>query len=186
MDVSDKGRSVAVIFGDGAGAVVVQATQNSDRRIFSTHLHADGRFAEELMVKDPGSSRAGRWISKEMIDEGGTDPFMNGNVVFKHAVIRFPEVIEEALRANSFSVRDIDLLIPHQANLRITNYVREKMGLDESKVFSNIHKYGNTTAASIPIAFSEAWEGGKIMPGSLVCLAAFGSGFTWAAALLKW
>jgi 3-oxoacyl-[acyl-carrier-protein] synthase III len=186
MDISNKGRAMAVIFGDGAGAVVMQATQSKDRRVLSTHLHADGRYAEELIVKDPGSSRAGRWISKEMIDQGGTDPYMNGNAVFKHAVMRFPEVIMEALQANGYSPEDIDMLIPHQANLRITNYVREKLGLDESKVFSNIQKYGNTTAASIPIALSEAWEANKIQPGHLVCLAAFGSGFTWASALIKW
>jgi 3-oxoacyl-[acyl-carrier-protein] synthase III len=186
MDISDKGRAMAVIFGDGAGAVVMQATQDANRRILSTHLHADGKYAEELIVKDPGGSRAGRWISKEMIENGSTDPYMNGNMVFKHAVVRFPEVIMEALEANGYIVSDIDMLIPHQANLRITNYVREKLKLSEDKVFSNIQKYGNTTAASIPIALSEAWEVGKIQSGNLVCLAAFGSGFTWASALIKW
>lgn len=186
MDISDKGRAMAVIFGDGAGAVVMQATEDANRRILSTHLHADGRFAEELIVKDPGSSREGRWISREMIENGSTDPYMNGNMVFKHAVVRFPEVIMEALQANGYAVEDVDMLIPHQANLRITNYVREKLKLSEDKVFSNIQKYGNTTAASIPIALSEAWEAGKIQPGNLVCLAAFGSGFTWASALIKW
>lgn len=186
MDISDKGRAMAVIFGDGAGAVIMQASGHPKRHVLSTHLHADGRYAEELIVKDPGGSRAGRWISKEMIDSGGTDPFMNGNAVFKHAVARFPEVIMEALQANGYSVADIDMLIPHQANLRITSYVREKLNLSEEKVFTNIEKYGNTTAASIPIALSEAWEAGKIKPGHLVCLAAFGSGFTWGSALLRW
>jgi 3-oxoacyl-[acyl-carrier-protein] synthase-3 len=186
MDISNKGRTMAVIFGDGAGAVVMQSTEDPTHRILSTHLHADGKYAEELIVKDPGGSRAGRWVSKEMIDSGGTDPYMNGNMVFKHAVIRFPEVIKEALDANGCSKEDIDLLIPHQANFRITSYVREQLGLPEEKVYSNIHKYGNTTAASIPIALSEAWEEGKVQPGNLVCLAAFGSGFTWASALIKW
>jgi 3-oxoacyl-[acyl-carrier-protein] synthase-3 len=186
MDISNKGRTMAVIFGDGAGAAVLQATENKEHRILSTHLHADGKYAEELIVKDPGGSRAGRWVSKEMIDNGGTDPYMNGNAVFKHAVMRFPEVIQEALDANGYTTQDIDLLIPHQANYRITNYVREKMGLPTEKVFSNIHKYGNTTAASIPIALSEAWEEGKVQNGSLICLAAFGSGFTWASALIRW
>jgi 3-oxoacyl-[acyl-carrier-protein] synthase-3 len=186
MDLSNKGRTMAVIFGDGAGAAVLQATENQDHRILSTHLHADGRYAEELIVKDPGGSRAGRWVSKEMIDNGGTDPYMNGNAVFKHAVIRFPEVIKEALDANGYRTEDINMLIPHQANFRITNYVRDQLGLSAEKVYSNIHKYGNTTAASIPIALSEALEEGKIQAGHLVCLAAFGSGFTWASALIKW
>ncbi len=186
MDISTKGRAMAVIFGDGAGAVVLRATQDPKHRILSTHLHSEGKYAEELIVKDPGGSRAGRWVTKEMIDSGGTDPFMNGNAVFKHAIIRFPEVIKEALDANNYTAQDIDMLIPHQANFRITSYVREQLGLPEHKVFSNIHKYGNTTGASIPIALSEAWEAGKIQRGNVVCLAAFGSGFTWASALLKW
>ncbi|MCU0352917.1 MAG: ketoacyl-ACP synthase III [Cytophagales bacterium] len=186
LDLSDKGRGVAVIFGDGAGAVVLQATQNPEHRILSTHLHADGRFAEELAVRDPGGSRPGRWLTHEMIDDGGTDVVMNGQNVFKHAVVRFPEVIKEALDANGFTTADVDLLIPHQANLRITKYVGEQLGLPEEKVVSNIQKYGNTTAASIPIAMSEAWENGRIQPGQLVCLAAFGSGFTWASALIRW
>jgi 3-oxoacyl-[acyl-carrier-protein] synthase-3 len=186
MDISNKGRTMAVIFGDGAGAVVLQATNDKDHRILSTHLHADGRYAEELIVKDPGSSREGRWITKEMVEQGSTDPYMNGNAVFKHAVVRFPEVIKEALDANGYNKENIDLLIPHQANYRITNYIREQLGLPEEKVYSNIHKYGNTTAASIPIALSEAWKEGKLQPGNLLCLAAFGSGFTWASALIKW
>jgi 3-oxoacyl-[acyl-carrier-protein] synthase-3 len=186
LDLSDKGRAMAVIFGDGAGAVVLQATEDPAHRILSTHLHADGRYAEELMVKDPGSSRAGRWISKEMIDAGGTDPYMNGQAVFKQAVVRFPEVVREALEKNGYDARDLDLLVPHQANLRITTHVQETMGLPAEKVMSNIQRYGNTTAASIPIALSEAWADGRIKPGNLVCLAAFGSGFTWASALIKW
>ncbi len=186
LDLSDKGRGMAVIFGDGAGAVVLQATEDPAHRILSTHLHADGRHAEELMVKDPGSSRVGRWITKETIEAGGTDPYMNGQAVFKQAVVRFPEVIREALEKNGYAPQDIDLLVPHQANLRITNYVQETMGLLAEKVMSNIQRYGNTTAASIPIALSEAWADGRVQPGNLVCLAAFGSGFTWASALIKW
>ncbi len=186
LEMSDKGRGVAVIFGDGAGAVVLKATDDPNHRILSTHLHADGRFAEELVVKDPGGSRPGRWLTHEMIDEGGTDVIMNGQNVFKHAVVRFPEVIREALETNQFTTQDIDLLIPHQANLRITRYVGEQLGIPEEKVVSNIQKYGNTTAASIPIAMSEAWEAGRIQSGQLVCLAAFGSGFTWASALIRW
>jgi 3-oxoacyl-[acyl-carrier-protein] synthase-3 len=186
IDKSTAGRNTAVIFGDGAGAAVVQATQNPQRCILSTHLHADGRFAEELYVKEPGSSRPGRTATKEMIDEGGFNVYMNGNAVFKQAIIRFGEVIHEALESNGLSPQDIDLLIPHQANIRISDYVRNQMGLEEHQVINNIHRFGNTTAASIPIALSEAWENGKIKDGDLICLAAFGSGFTWASALLRW
>lgn len=186
INKSTEGRNVAVIFGDGAGAAVVQATTDPEHRVLSTHLHADGRYAEELFVKDPGSSRPGRAVTKDMLDEGGIDVIMNGNAVFKHAVVRFSEVINESLKANGYSASDISLLVPHQANIRISDYVRQQMNLPEEKVMSNIHLYGNTTAASIPIALTEAWEQGRVKPGDLVCLAAFGSGFTWASALIKW
>lgn len=182
MDLSDRGRAVSVIFGDGAGAVVLQA--DSQPGILSTHLHADGRYAEELYIKDPGSSRKNR-LTKDMIDEDGVRAYMNGNMVFKHAVVRFQEVIMEALEANQLAKEDIDLLIPHQANLRISNYLQEQLGLSDEKVYNNIMRYGNTTAASIPIAMSEAWQEGKISEGTLFCMAAFGSGFTWASALVQ-
>ncbi|HYG40113.1 MAG TPA: beta-ketoacyl-ACP synthase III [Cytophagales bacterium] len=184
MDLSDEGRSVSVIFGDGAGAVVLQATEQDNKGILSTHLHSDGRFAEELYIKDPGSSRKVR-LTDEYINKGGHGCHMNGNLVFKHAVTRFPEVIMEALEKNNLYKEDIDLMIPHQANYRITQYIQQTLGLDETKVVSNIHKYGNTTAASIPIAMSESWEEGKIKENSLVCMASFGSGFTWASALVR-
>ncbi|GAA4457557.1 ketoacyl-ACP synthase III [Nibrella saemangeumensis] len=186
IDKSTKGRGVAVIFGDGAGAAVVQATDNPEHRILSTHLHADGRYAEDLYVKEPGSSRPDRSATKEMIDEGGFDVVMNGNAVFKHAVVRFTEVIQESLTANGLTKEDISLLVPHQANIRISEYVRQQLNLPEEKIVNNIQRYGNTTAASIPIALSEAWEHGRVKPGDLICLAAFGSGFTWASALIKW
>ncbi len=186
MNISNEGRAMAVIFGDGAGAVVLQATDDTYHRILSTHLHADGRYAEELMQKEPGGSRRGRWMTREMIEAGGADPYMNGSTVFKHAVVRFPEVIQEALNANGQTPQDIDLLIPHQANLRISEFVRQKLNLPEEKVFNNIQRYGNTTAGSIPIALSEAWEAGKVKENDLICLAAFGSGFTWASALIRW
>jgi 3-oxoacyl-[acyl-carrier-protein] synthase-3 len=186
INKSTEGRSVAVIFGDGAGAAVLQASQDPAHQILSTHLHADGRHAEELFVKDPGSSRPGRAVSPEMFETGGFDVHMNGNAVFKHAITRFGEVIGESLEANGYTPADIDLLVPHQANIRICDYVRNQLGLSEEKVMVNIQKYGNTTAASIPIALCEAWEEGKIKEGDLVCLAAFGSGFTWASALIKW
>ena len=182
MDLSDRGRAVSVIFGDGAGAIVLQASD--EQGILSTHLHADGRFAEELYIKDPGSSRKER-LTKEMIDQDGIRAHMNGNMVFKHAIVRFQEVIMEALKANELEKEDIDLLIPHQANLRISKYLQEQLEFSDEKVYNNIMRYGNTTAASIPIAMSEAWAEGKIKEGSLLCLAAFGSGFTWASALIR-
>ncbi len=186
LDMTTRGRGVSVIFGDGAGAAVVSRCEEEIRGILSTHLHSEGQYAEELAVLDPGSSREIR-LSKEMIDEGkGIYPYMNGNYVFKHAVTRFPEAIMESLAANNMTPEQIDLLVPHQANLRITSYIQQAMNLPNEKVVSNIQKYGNTTAASIPIALSEAWEDGRIKKGDIICLAAFGSGFTWASALIKW
>lgn len=184
LDKSTEGRSSSVIFADGAGAAIVQAT-DEDRGVLSTHLHADGDYAEELYVHDPGSSRKTR-LSKDMLDGKTFNLTMNGNAVFKHAVVRFSEVINEALQENGHVTEDIDLLIPHQANLRISNFVQKQFKLPDDKVFNNIMHYGNTTAASIPIAMSEAWEKGKIKEGDLLCLAAFGSGFTWASSLIRW
>lgn len=186
INKSTEGRNAAVIFGDGAGAVVLQATNDPDHRVLSSHLHADGRFAEDLYIKDPGSSRPDRAATKEMVDEKGFDVFMNGSTVFKHAILRFGEVIKEALDANGYKPEDINLLVPHQANMRISEYVRDQLGLSSEQVAMNIHKYGNTTAASIPIALAEAWKEGRVKEGDLVCLAAFGSGFTWGATLIKW
>ena len=186
MDKTTEGRGVAVIFGDGAGAAVVQATTDPDHRILSTHLHADGRFAEDLYLRDPGSSRPDHFITPETATDGGSSVVMNGNAVFKHAVVRFAEVINESLTANGLSPDDLSLLVPHQANIRISNYVQQQMNLPDEKIFNNIQLYGNTTAASIPIALTEAFEQGRVKPGDLVCLAAFGSGFTWASALIRW
>ncbi len=185
LDVTTRGRNTAVIFGDGAGAAIVQA---SDRPgILSTHLHADGRYAEELYVRDPGSSRPREERQPEQIlDTTHYKVVMNGNQVFKHAVTRFTEVIQEALQANNLTKNDISLLIPHQANLRISQFIQQKMELNDDQVYNNIMRYGNTTAASIPIAMSEAWAEGKIKENNVICLAAFGSGFTWASALLRW
>lgn len=186
IDKTTAGRNTAVIFGDGAGAAVLTATEDPQHCILSTHLHADGRFAEDLFVKEPGSSRPGRAVTKEMLDEGGFNVHMNGNAVFKHAIVRFGEVINEALEANGFQHSDLNLLVPHQANIRISDYVRQQLGLDEAQVVNNIQRFGNTTAASIPIAMAEAWEQGRLKDGDLICLAAFGSGFTWASALIRW
>ena len=187
MEFSDRQRHVSVIFGDGAGAAVLQATDEKGKGILSTHMHSDGTFAEELYVKDPGSSRKREErLSSEMLDGVSIKAHMNGNLVFKHAVVRFMEVIGEALKANGKSKDDIDLLVPHQANLRISNFVQQKLQLSDENIYNNIQKYGNTTGASIPIALSEAWAEEKIKEGDLVCLAAFGSGFTWASALINW
>jgi 3-oxoacyl-[acyl-carrier-protein] synthase III len=185
LDKSDAGRSSAVIFADGAGAVIVGRAKDNQKGILSTHLHADGDYAEELYCKDPGSSREVR-LSPELLESGSFYLQMNGNAVFKHAIVRFQEVIEEALAANQKQVSDIDLLVPHQANLRISNYIQQKLGLPDEKVFNNIMYYGNTTAGTIPIALSEAYEKNLLKEGDLICLAAFGSGFTWASALLYW
>lgn len=186
LELSDRGRTVGVIFGDGAGAVVVEATNADDPNvILSTHLHSDGSFAEELMCEHPSTNLKQRYWPT-MFEEGKHLPHMNGQLVFKNAVKRFPEVIMEALNANGLNKEDIDLLIPHQANIRISEYVQNVMGLSDEKVFNNIQKYGNTTAASIPIALSEALEAGKLKKGDLLCVAAFGSGFTWASALVRW
>jgi len=185
LDKSTRGRAVSVIFGDGAGAVVLRPSTREGHGILSTHLHAQGEHAEELIVKEPGSNRENR-VQVAIDNEADMYPYMNGQNVFKHAVVRFPQVIKEALDQNGYQPQDINMLIPHQANLRITQYVQQKMGLTDDKIFSNIQRYGNTTAASIPIALSEAVQEGRVKRGDLVCLAAFGSGFTWASALIKW
>ena len=185
LDFSDEGRDVTVLFGDGAGAVILQPTEEAGKGVLTTHLHADGTHAERLAVLAP-SGHEKRHISHEMIDDRRVYPTMNGRYVFKFAIEKFPEVIQEALQTTGLSTEDIDMFIPHQANLRISEAVRMRLGLSEDKVHNNIMKYGNTTAASIPIALNEAWELGKVKDGDLVCLAAFGSGFTWASALIRW
>lgn len=184
LNFTTAGRDTAVIFGDGAGAVVVGPAEEG-KGILSTHLHSEGKYAGELCLEEPGFLR-NPWITHEMIDAGRHFPKMNGRYVFTHAVRRFPEAIREALAKNGCTVSDLSLLIPHQANLRITQAVGAAMELPEGKVFSNIERYGNTTAASIPIALDECLEQGRIREGDLLCLAAFGSGFTWASALLRW
>jgi len=202
LDMSTRGRNVSVIFGDGAGAVVLQPATQEGQGILSTHLHSDGESAEILAMYNPGT-HANHWAAKNyanfneaevaemffshaMIDEGQIFPAMDGPSVFKKAIVKFPEVILEALHTNGYEPRDINMLIPHQANLRIAQFVQQKLGLRDDQVFNNIQNYGNTTAASVPIALCEAWQEGKIKAGDLVCLAAFGSGFTWASALIKW
>lgn len=185
IDKTTRGRDVAVIFGDGAGAVVLQATDDKNRGVLTTHLHADGRFAKKLWCDWPSIHMTPSMGG--MFNDWERDaPYMEGRFVFKHAVVKFPEVINEALEATGYSIEDVDLVIPHQANLRITEAVAHRLGIPMNKVFSNIQRYGNTTAASIPIALDEAVDEGLIRDNSLVCLAAFGSGFTWGSALIRW
>lgn len=188
LDMTTRGRGVSVIFGDGAGAAILSREEDVTKGILSTHLHSEGQHAEELTVIAPGMGK--RWVT-DIIAENNPDdesyfPYMNGQFVFKNAVVRFSEVIMEGLQANNLQVSDIDMLIPHQANLRISQFIQQKFKLTDDQVFNNIQKYGNTTAASIPIALTEAWEQGKIKEGDTVVLAAFGSGFTWASAIIKW
>jgi 3-oxoacyl-(acyl-carrier-protein) synthase III len=187
LDFTTRGRGVSVIFGDGAGAVVVSRNEDGKGGILSTHLHSEGKHKDELALQGPSTNY---WVP-QIIAENPTEdipyyPYMNGTFVFKHAIVRFSEVIKEGLKANNLSVEDIDMLIPHQANLRISQFVQQKFRLPDDKVFNNIQKYGNTTAASIPIALTEAWEKGKIKKGDLVVLAAFGSGFTWGSVIIRW
>lgn len=186
LDKTSRGRSVSVIFGDGAGAAVISAS-NDDSGILSTHLHSEGKFAEELAVIKPATTF---WIDKIKNDDNedgsGYSPYMNGNFVFKNAVVRFEQVIFEALNHSNLKKEDISLLITHQANLRISQYIQKRLNLSDSQVFNNIMKYGNTTAASIPIALTEAYESNLIKKGDIIVLAAFGSGFTWGSALIKW
>ena len=202
LDFSTRGRNVSVIFGDGAGAVVLQPATSEGQGILSTHLHSDGDNAELLAMYNPGT-HANHWMetkladfdeasigqmfmSHAMIDKAQNFPYMDGPAVFKKAVVKFPEVIMEALAANKLTPADISVLIPHQANLRIAQFVQQKLQLKDHQIYNNIQHYGNTTAASVPIALCEAWEQQKINDGDLVCLAAFGSGFTWASALIRW
>lgn len=189
LDMTTRGRGVSVIFGDGAGAAVLSREEDNSKGILSTHLHSEGQHAEELIVKAPGMG--GRWVTDILADKDPENdesylPYMNGQFVFKNAVVRFAEVINEGLQANKLEVSDIDMLIPHQANLRISQFIQQKFKLTDDQVYNNIQRYGNTTAASIPIALTEAWEQGKIKSGDTVVLAAFGSGFTWGSVIMKW
>ena len=187
LDMTTRGRGVSVIFGDGAGAVVLSRSEDPDKRILSTHLHSEGQFAGELALVGPSTNR---WVPEILEANDPTDisyyPNMNGQLVFKNAVVRFSEVIMEGLQQNKMTSEQIDMLIPHQANLRISQFIQRKFGLNDDQVYNNIMRYGNTTAGSIPIAMTEAWEKGKIKSGDLVVLAAFGSGFTWGSALIRW
>ena len=185
MDLTDEGRDTAIIFGDGAGAAIISAT-DEERGILSTHMHSEGKYLKELWLESPASNTGNPRISSKDLDAGRQYLKMNGREVFRHAVKRFPEVIHECLEKNNLTAADINLLIPHQANLRITQMVQKKLGLKEEQVYSNIHKYGNTTAGTIPIALAEVVKEGKISKGDIIIFASFGSGFTWASAAIKW
>ena len=206
LDFSTRGRNVTVIFGDGAGAVVLQPTEEKGKGVLTTKLHSDGTYAEKLAMLNPGSHGGYHtnkmdpkidfgyddqtygeiFVTQHMLDNGQMYPVMEGQFVFKLAVQKFPEVINEALETAQLQASDIDMLVPHQANLRISKFVQKQLRLRDDQVWNNIHKYGNTTAASIPIALSEAVEAGAVKENDLVCLAAFGSGFTWGAGLIRW
>ena len=187
LDKTTRGRGVSVIFGDGAGAAVLSRTEDNTKGILSSHLHSEGKHAEELTVLAPSIRH---WVPKILKDNDENDesyfPYMNGTFVFKHAVVRFSEAIVEGLKTNNLQATDIDMLIPHQANLRISQFVQKKFKLSDDQVFNNIQKYGNTTAASVIIALTEAWEKGEIKDNDLVVLAAFGSGFTWGSVIMRW
>ena len=188
LDKTTRGRGVSVIFGDGAGAAVLTREEDNSKGILSTHLHSQGEHAEELSLIAPGMGK--RWVNDILAENDPNDesyfPYMNGQFVFKNAVVRFSEVIMEGLMQNKLDKDAIDMLIPHQANLRIAQFIQRKFGLSDDQVYNNIMRYGNTTAASIPIALTEAWEEGKVKDGDTIVLAAFGSGFTWGSAIIKW
>ncbi len=207
LDYTTRGRNVTVLFGDGGGAVVLQPTDEPGKGILSTRLHSDGTHAEQLAFINPGchggyhfkkaghpadfgydenQEFGGLFLTQKMMDDAMIYPTMEGQLVFKTAVVKFPEVIQEVLSDKDLQPSDLDLLVPHQANLRISQMVQRRLGLRDDQVWNNIQKFGNTTAGSIPIALCEAWEAGKVKEGDLVCLAAFGSGFTWGAALIRW
>jgi len=186
LDKTTRGRDVSVIFGDGAGACILSRTEDNNKGILSSHLHSEGKYADKLIVKSPSIKN---WVP-EILESKGKDisyfPYMDGTFVFKNAIVRFSEVIMEGLSANNLSPSDIDLFIPHQANLRISQMVQHKFKLSDDQVYNNIMDYGNTTAASIIIALSEAWEKGRIKDNDLIVLAAFGSGFTWGSVIIRW
>jgi 3-oxoacyl-[acyl-carrier-protein] synthase-3 len=186
LDFSDRGRDVTVIFGDGAGAAVIGVSDDENKGILSTHLHADGNGFKQLWTECGESCAYKPRLTHQMLDDGRVWPRMNGKNVFKNAVTRLPEVINEALDDNNISVDDIAYLVPHQANMRINQFVAHKLGIPEEKVWHNIQRYGNTTAATIPICIDEMAEEGAVSEGDILILAAFGAGYTWASALLRW
>jgi 3-oxoacyl-[acyl-carrier-protein] synthase-3 len=185
LDVSSEGRNTAVIFADGAGAVVMTASEEPDRGVLGFDLHSDGGNAEKLWVDAPGSMYHPR-VSVEQLERGQHFLQMEGREVFRHAVARMPESVTALLDRLDLSTSDISLLIPHQANLRISEAVQKSLKLGDAQVYNNIERYGNTTAATIPIALDECVRAGRIKPGDLVVFTAFGSGFMWGSAAVRW
>ncbi|MGZ5497751.1 MAG: 3-oxoacyl-ACP synthase III family protein [Candidatus Aminicenantales bacterium] len=186
LDFSDKGRDMSVLFGDGAGAVILEpGTEDDGRGILSTHLYADGNFASDLWMEKPCPAD-NPTFQKAFFDEGRFFPRMEGRRVFVNACQRMPEAIRAGLEQNGLAIEDIDALIPHQANDRISLMVAKGLKIPVEKVIRNIDRFGNTTAASIPIALDEAVRSGRIKRGDLVALTAFGSGYTWASAFIRW
>jgi len=185
VEFTERGRDVAVLFGDGAGAALVGASSGDDRGLLSLHLHADGSGAKDLWLPAPASKHIPR-LTQEMFERGDHYPKMNGKQVFRWATEKMPEVSREALATAGLGIGDVDLFVPHQANMRINQYVADKLGLAQDKVVHNIVRYGNTTAATIPIGLSESFAEGRIKEGSNVLMAAFGSGYTWGAAVVRW
>ena len=184
LDFSDEGRDVTVIFGDGAACAILGPTDDEDRGIIDVEVHADGSGAKDLWLEAPASAYEPR-LTHEMIDSKAIYPQMNGRHVFRWATAKMPEVSLSVLKRNGVTVEDLDLVVPHQANKRINEFVSQKMSIPPEKVVHNIQKYGNTTAASIPLALSEAIQEGRAKKGDLVLMPAFGSGFTWGAALVR-
>ncbi len=185
LDFGPAGRDIGVLFGDGAGAVILGPTDDAARGVLSTHLYADGRFAEQLWCETGASANNPR-ISHDDLDAGKQYPHMQGREVFKHATTRMPESVREALGANGLEVKDVNLLIAHQANLRINEMVQRHLGLRDDQVYNNIQRFGNTTAATIPIAVDECVQGGRLQRGDVLVLTGFGSGFTWGSAVIRW
>lgn len=192
LDLTTRGREMSVLFADGAGAAVVRATEVDDLSprsrasfILGHQLHADGRFADELVGRLPGTAQR-VWIPPELVNERECFPEMNGKLVFQHAVTRMPEVTRALLAKHGLTPSDIDLFVCHQANQRINDRVAADLGLPSEKVVSTIDRFANTTAATIPIGLSVAKQEGRLRPGMLVCSAAFGAGFTWGASLYRW
>ncbi|MEA2042018.1 MAG: beta-ketoacyl-ACP synthase III [Bacteroidota bacterium] len=186
LDLTTRGRNMGVLFGDGAGAAILQQSEENGKGVLSTHLHADGTHAEVLTIKEPGTGREKNIYPNMHENIEAISPQMDGRFVFKNAIKRMPEAVMEALQANNLQLSDIDMLLPHQANLRISQMVQKLLRLPNEKIYNNIQKYGNTTAATIPIMMSELWEQNRIKEGDLYALTAFGSGFTWASALIRW
>jgi 3-oxoacyl-[acyl-carrier-protein] synthase III len=184
VELNDRGRDVAVLFGDGAGAALVGASASNDRGVLSLALHADGSGARDLWLKAPASMCSPR-LTTEMLEKGEHYPAMNGKQVFRWATEKMPEVAREVLAAAEVSIGDVDLFVPHQANMRINQMVAQKLGIPEDRVVHNIERYGNTTAATIPIGLSEAHAEGKLGAGKTILTAAFGSGYTWGAAVIR-